>query len=231
MRSNRVRHLLLAMVAVFALGAVAAASASAHEFIVPCHKVLAMNVPESQWENAECTKKLVGGGFDTRLLESEIEPAENTSGPSTLEGVGLVAIKCEKDVSKDTLESRGDTTGNVKFTECKVVGAATCKVKEPIEFTFNDELTVFKGEPGEIFEPVEGKLFVAITITGCSVEGKYEVTGKQQCELPEATVAKAEHEVVCTPAGSELKLKTAEAKFTSTEKVKLTSGKNWSAKF
>ena len=36
-----------------------------------------------------------------------------------------------------------------------------------------------------------------------------------------------EHEVVCAPAGGELKLKTAEAKFTSTEKVKLVNGAAW----
>jgi hypothetical protein len=200
MRSNQLKLLLVSMLAVFAVGAVASSSASAHEFLIEGAPVAA-------------TTKVT-----------------DTSGVSKLEGVALVTIECNKDTSTGTIEPEGDSTANVKFTECKVVGAATCKVTEPVEFNVIDELTIFKQAAGELFEPASGFTFVEITVTGCSLEGKYKAKGKQQCELPEGEVEKVEHNVVCKPEGSELKLNTAVANFTSTETVKLESGKKWRVK-
>jgi hypothetical protein len=195
------------MLAVFAIGAVASASASAHSYWV---------------EGAEVT--------------TEPGPAvEGTSGTSILEGEGLLTVECKKDTFAGTIDAEGESEANVKFTECSVVGAPNCAVAN-IEFTVVDALTVFKGKLGDLFEPETGFKFVAIKITGslCAVKGTYEVKGKQQCELDaNAEIEQVEHEIICKPEGSELTLGANKAKFTSTEKIKLSApkaGQKWKAK-
>src|ERR1035441_4850727 len=214
--SKRFYAAFVPLLAVVAFAAMPATSQAAESHWYTCkHEATATH----KFSDSECQKEVANTGSWEwkRLPFTSAKTQVITFGKLTLTWSNGIVLTCKVIEAGNIWNGTEATAGqdNIEafvFYECKVVGAATCKVKEPIEFTFNDELTVFKGEPGEIFEPVEGKLFVAITITGCSVEGKYEVTGKQQCELPEATVAKAEHEVVCTPAGSELKLKTRETK-------------------
>ncbi len=204
---GRIRLIILSTLAVTAVSAAMAAAASAanHEYFIE----------------------------GTAITASET--VSGSSGTSKLVAPSLLTIECTADTFTGTIEPKGLSTATVKFTGCSVVGASTCKVKEPIEFTVNDKLTVFKFEPGDIFEPAAGKAFVTITITGCAtLEGTYTAEGKQQCELPAAETNQLEHEFVCKPEGSELHLKTKPAEFTSKEeKVKLTgtnAGKKWSAK-
>ena len=203
---KRIRIVGLCLTAVFMLG-VAVSSASAHGY------------------------KVVGGTLP--------EKVEGTSTKSVLEGKVLgtaITIECKKDIFSGTIEAGGASKGEIKFTECTVPTAAKCKVTEPIEFSFNDLLV--GPEPGveDEFKGVKENakkeiIFVEITLTGaeCLLKGSYPVKGTQTCKLPGGETPGKEHTIECTPAGSKLKLGTEEAKFTSTEKVKLTSGKEWSA--
>jgi len=210
MSSNRLRVLLVSMLAVFAVSAVASASASAanHEYFV---EGVALGATET---------------------------VSGTSAVSKLEAPGLITIECATDSFTGTIEPKGLSTATVKFKTCTVVGAATCKVAEPIEFTANNKLTVLLNEanvfgPGDLFEPPTGKEFVTITITGCALEGKYVAEGKQQCILPAGETELVKHEIECKPKGSEIHLKAKEAKFTSTETVELSGakkGQKWHVK-
>jgi len=200
---SRLKAVLLSLVAVFAFSAVAAASASAHSY----------------W---------VSG---TELLEGEKREVEGTSGTSLLVAAELTVI-CTRDVFTGTIKGGGDSTATVKFTECSVEAAPRCAVTEPIEFNVGDHLTSFEEKIGDAFEPEAGGTFVTIKVTGgeCSLAGKYEVKGKQQCGLgANAEREQEEHEIVCTPAGSELKFGKKAATFEGTDKVKLKGGGNWSA--
>ena len=161
-----------------------------------------------------------------------------TSGESILEGeVALVKvfIKCKKDTFSGELEATGASKGKVEFTECRVVNKKgnqieNCKVKEPIEFKFKDQLVGTTVE--DEFKPAAGTIFVEITMEAeaggvCAISGTYKVEGTQTCKLPSAGTLQAEHEIVCEPSGSSLKFAGNPATFTSTEKVKLESGGSW----
>jgi hypothetical protein len=235
MRSNRVRHLLVAMLAVFAISAVAAASASAAHPYEVCQEK-----GTEEFTEHLCKTKAAGGKWSFAPLEAgQSFEVEGTSGTSTLVGKELITIECTADTFKGAIEAKGLSTGEVKFTGCTPIGPKKealpkCKVTEPIAFKFEDKTTVFGSPPavGDLFEPASGLTFVTIEVTGeeCLLKGKYEVKGKQQCELPKGEEGLVTHEIVCLPAGSELKLKTAVAEFTSTEKVKLVNGWAWRVK-
>jgi hypothetical protein len=205
--------ILLSLLAVLAVNAVASSSALAAE---KCATV------KTEWE-------FCSGGNE---LETAT-PVEGTSGTSTL-SAGGITIECAKDTLKGVFEDAGKSQGEVNFTSCKVAEAPNCNVAEPIEFPFKSQL-VGKLETGKEeteFKPAEGTTFVEITISGsaCVLKGKYTVTGTQTCKMPKPEEVLAEHTIECTPAGSSLKLGGATAEFTSTVKVKLASGKTWTAK-
>jgi len=63
----------------------------------------------------------------------------------------------------------------------------------------------------------------------CALASEEAVTGKQICQLPEATVGKVEHEVVCSPSGGSLVLGTKAASYYGTANIKLTNGWSWGA--
>lgn len=212
---KRIRIVGLCLTAMFALCAVAAASASAHHF----------NVEGKEVKGTE---------------EFEVK---GTSGVSNLKGMILgveVRIICKKDKFTGTLEKEGKTKGTVLFEECEIENATTkekltnCKVTN-IEFKFKDKLVELNAKIADEFEPSAGTTFVEIEITGasCTLKGKYPVTGTQVCELPKGEEELVVHEIVCTPAGSHLELAKKAATFESTEKVELTKTtgtKLWSAK-
>jgi hypothetical protein len=235
MSTNRIRALLVSMLASLAIGAVASASASAHEFSVPCHKVSAANKEKGEWEKIGATGKCetanAKGEFTEKLLTGETESIEGTSGPSFLESPSLgITIECAEDTFTGTMAAAGLSTGEVKFYRCRVVVPATCKVKEPIEFKFKDKLVGAATEPvNDEFEPETGTTFVEITLSGCTAEGKYKVEGTQTCSIPAAGQGWAVHEMICNPYGSKLKLGTGAAYFTSDETVRIDSGKPWDA--
>ena len=237
---SRFKLVLLSMLAMLALGSVASASASAHRFVnsqcVPYTNALIA------WETkAKCVAQNPAGGDAIKNWELEgiaAAKVEGTSGESILEGeVALVKvfIKCNKDTFSGELEATGASKGKVEFTECRVVNKKgnqieNCKVKEPIEFKFKDQLVSSPVE--DEFKPAAGAIFVEITMEAeaggvCAISGTYKVEGTQTCKLPSAGTLQAEHEIVCEPSGSSLKFAGNPATFTSTEKVKLESGGKW----
>jgi hypothetical protein len=244
---TKVKLVLLGMLAVFAVSAVASASASAA--LETRGAYVCANVGSGgQWKNAECSEKESNGKFSTKELGTEA--VEGTSETSELAGkIGSVRtiIICKKDEFSGSLLSTGASSGEVKFRECvaekenegKRGILVNCKVKVPIEFKFTDQLLlntttgIFEDE----FKATKSEeTFVEITIeeTGgtCTIKGEYKAKGTQNCELPKATLALVTHEIVCKPEGSNLKLGAEPAKFKSTEKVKLSggqAGEGWAA--
>lgn len=241
---SRIRLILLSLLAVFAVSAVASASASAHRFIgSECFKPAIPNNANLKWSTqVKCEKAMpkMGEAMEPWEAEPLAVPAkvEGMSGKSVLksEVMGVkVFITCEEDTFTGELEAAGASKGEVTFTKCAVLNEkgkqiSSCTVKQPIEFKFKDQLVGALGAVEDEFSPaVAGTPFVTITIEGspCALAGPYEVKGTQKCELPEAGVLKEKHEIVCTEAGSSLKLGVEKATFESTETVKLKSGKNW----
>jgi hypothetical protein len=144
MSTNRIRVLLVSLLAVFAVSAVASASASAEgpHWRVPCRKVSVANKGLGEFNNAACTE--VGGTkeFTNVLLTGETIKAvsKNKAGTSfilkgTLAGV-KITLECTKVEDKSTLEGGGPgkDKNEIIFTKCTVTAPAEsgCKVKEPI---------------------------------------------------------------------------------------------------
>ena len=201
-----------------------------------------------EYENHLCAKKIAGGKWSYLPVEkAELYAFEGTSGVSKLEselGGKRVIIECKKDKITGELESGGRTKNVViTYEECKlfqvvkyiktelpkcVVGTAGTITTNKL----NDFLITGKGiGPEDEFEPAEGTTFVKIKIAGaeCALASEEAVTGKQICQLPEATVGKVEHEVVCSPSGGSLVLGTKAASYYGTANIKLTNGWSWGA--
>jgi len=243
----------VSLLAVFAVGAVASSSASAHEF-----KVCQEKGAEEYTEHL-CSTKAAGGkwSFEPIAAGNSFE-VEGTSGVSKLEGeiAGVkVIIECEKDVFTGSIEPAGKTKGKVIFEGCKlyevkknVKTLLACTVKN-IEFTFTDKLVTGQGPgpaawgPEDEFNSTEAEeTFVKITITGCALESSNKVKqvtveilpakqkfAGQVCQLPEAAVGKVEHEISCSSSGSHLEFGGKPAYFFSNEKVKLVNKWAWAA--
>jgi hypothetical protein len=213
---SRFRLVLLSLVAVLALGAITAVSASAHEF-----KVVGGALPEE-----------ISGSSGTSLLEGEV-------------GGVKVAIECTEDLSSGTLEAGGKSKGKIEFVRCVMletkpgeVKVLTCKVKTPIEFEFVDELVNGNGYgPEDEFSPTAAhkKLFVEITVTGCALEGKYKAETTEEgkgvdCALPDVAAAKVFHEIICVSTGdTRLRFGGNKASYSSVDLVRTKSGKEWYA--
>jgi hypothetical protein len=222
--------------ATISVAASASASAAEQSFWA-CQNV---GLHKGHWKNSHCSEK--GGNEEWDTVAITEAGFEGTSGTSKLEsglaGTKLI-IECSKSTTKGFLKAAGTSEGEVKFTECKVFNSShellsNCKVTEPIEFKFTGQLIQnAKGEAEDEFKSTKSdETFVEITIGGslCAVKfNNLKVKGTQTCELPSTELASQTHKIVCTSAGSKLKLGNEVATFTSTEKVNLASGLLWGA--
>jgi hypothetical protein len=193
-----------------------------------------------------------GAQHDFLVEQTEIAPKESlavegTSKTSKFEGSVAkvkVVVKCEKDVLSASLEEGGAHKGTIEYKECKLFNEkekevlTSCKVVEPITAKF--KATLIGSEESEMREPVEDKLsaqegseLTKIEIKEnekkCIEAGKYSVTGSQICRLPNGEKEKTEHEIECLPSGSKLTLSGEKASLTSTDQIKLKSGKKFAA--
>lgn len=240
MSTNRIRVLLVSLLAVFAVGAVAAGSASAHAYFV-CKEA-----GTEKYTEHECkTKSETGKWSWTEVTGTETFETKSESGPTTLEGklAGVrVIIECKKDEDTGIIAKEGKSSDEViTYKECSLAqvvkhkreALASCKVgTEGTIKTAALKNTLINGKgigPEIEFEPESGTTFAEIAVTGCSLESTNKVTGKQICQLPEATVGKVKHEVVCSPTGGELKFGGEPASYYGTETVSLTNGWGWAA--
>lgn len=170
----------------------------------------------------------------------ETQEATGTGGPSKLESTiagEKVTIECSKNSIKGVIEPAGASEGKVTFSECKVLNKkhevlSACKVQEPVEVKFTDQLVTNseKKIEDEYKSTKAEETFVELSITGASCAVKItnaKIKGTQVCELPKGEEPAVEHKTECKPSGSKLKLGTSEAQFTSTDSTKLVSGKKW----
>lgn len=234
---SRMRIIMVSLLAVFATGAVASA-ASAHEFIVPCHGVSAENTGKGEWNNSACTKTGESDEYTRKLLAGEVEKVEGIGGESVFQfeyGQGVeVVIACRQATLEGELEAAGASHGKVAFTECRVLNRKgkrieQCAVKNPIEFSFKDQLV---GSPvEEEFKPSYGSTFFTITFEAeggsCAIAFTANVEGTWKCELPSAGTMQIKHEMVCQATGSDLEFAGKKVEFESTESVELKSGEKW----
>jgi hypothetical protein len=246
---TKVRLLLLSIVAALAVGAVGAAAANAAEF-----KVCQAGGTE-EYETNKCLAKKAGSTFSYLAVPAGGLNVEGTSGASKLESTILAKrtiIECLKDktigaAGTNKIEPAGASKGEIEYSECKlfIVNAehkkellAACTVPN-IKFKFTDLLLVGNGAgPDESFEGTEAEeTFVIIKIEGasCAAKGTYKVKNRVAGKpgyvgsAVEPTVGAAEHELIFTSVGSNIKLGPEPASFFSTEKVKLESGAAWYA--
>jgi hypothetical protein len=200
---SRLKLTLLGVMAVMALSASVAASAQAHEFLI---------------EGAAVTAEtpVVGAGTTSQVLKGTLLGVPVTITCSTLAAKGNIDFELIK----------SHASSDLHYTSCTTT-VTGCTVTEVLAKTaLLLEGTTLVG----VFRPLNGSnVFAEVHITGCALEGKYPVEGKQTCELPKASENIVEHEVVCKTTGSELTFGGSSATYEGNSKVKLESGKKWSA--
>jgi hypothetical protein len=176
--------------------------------------------------NTEGTRWLID---DDTLTETF--PVEGSDGTSRLESqvIGVkIAIECTKNtLAEASIGALGVSEGEIAYNECgkvkevkgKEEKALNCEVTTPIRLKVTD-LVIGKGLEDE-FKPATPPIFAEIEVKGsaCVLKGKYKLEGTYAASLPEGTVAKKEHEVTFTSAGSKLTLGKEPATLTNTIKV------------
>lgn len=218
---SRIRLILLSLGAVFAVSAMAAASASAlsDAYFEQPSKALATEPIEGRvgtaWLQGEIAK-----------LKSIIECTTNKLEGGEIEAAGKSKGKIEYNGCKFYTISEGKKTNQT----------ANCPVKEPIKFSFLDQLfTQTKaGVVADEFKPSAPPVFVEIGVGGskCTLtvdKEKLKVEGTYAASLGgQAEEDQTEHEIVFNEAGSSVTLGGKPASYTNTvEKVKRTNGKEW----
>jgi hypothetical protein len=218
---SRVKLGLLSLVAVFAVNAMAAVSASA--------------LSNAYFEQPS---KALG----TEAIEGVVGSASLQSEVSGLK----IIIECTKNSFTGEIEAGGKSKGEIKYESCKVLSVkegkketlTLCKVLEPISFKFLDKLfTQTKaGVVADNFEPSTPPIFVTIEIEGstCVLNAgskvkKFKVEGTYAASLgAQAEEDQTEHELVFTEAGSSVTFEGKPASYTNTvAKLKRTNGKEW----
>jgi hypothetical protein len=165
MNANRLRVLLVSLLAVCAVSAVASASASA----LPAWTVNGV--------------RQTGGGTET---------ITSSGGTFKLTAPGLVTLECtaETDSGTVTFTTPGKDAATITFTGCKVVGNASCVVTDAVHkvagsITVSVATELVEPVPGsgviyDVFSPPAGGMtFVEIELSNCgALNGTYKVTGK-----------------------------------------------------
>ncbi len=197
MSSNRIRVLLVSLLAVLAVGAVTSSSASAaHGFWICKEKAGVGEEPPIKYDEHHCNtkeKELKLRKWEWKPVEgAEVFKVEGTSGVSKLESevAGLkILIECKKDTFKGEIEAAGKNKGEVTFSECSLfevtkyvkVALTACTVPN-IVFKFTTQLVTGQGAgpatwgPEDEFNSTEAEeTFVTIKIEGtCALKGTYK---------------------------------------------------------
>jgi hypothetical protein len=197
--------------------------------------------PTGNYEDGLCEDPGAGDyEFFTAKLVSLLLGGTNTT-PSTLKGIlagAASTISCT--TSKFTVEPEGggkQSKGDISYTGCTVIKPAKCTVHEPILALFNGQL---EREPSKFVDKFTGagasEKFVELEFLNkgtetCSLGSGFKaaVDGSQTCEFDaEITMMKRTHEVICTEAGSKLKLGGETAKYSGNDIVEGSgSSKEW----
>ncbi len=210
---SRVKLILLSLVAVFAVGAIASAPAMA---VTEKYMIEKQEVTEpheiSAFVGPAYMNSVVGG------IKFEIECDTNAL------------------VGKDTIEAGGKSKGEASFSGCTLYStneekghegehsnkSTKCKLREPIQFKYVDQLVVgLGGIPEDEFKPASGEIFVEIGIESqpgqscvltsiLQVKGAYVAAGG-----PEGEIEKQGHELWYQSTGSKLTVGKEPAAFTN----------------
>lgn len=236
---TRFRLILMSVVAMFAVGAFASASASA---ITPVYLVCVEKAGSGKkFKDRNCKEESGTGKFE--LVEvTENLSVNGTSGVSVLTSTLLKAeikITCKKDVFTGTIGPKGLSKGEVTYEECKVGNSsgnfANCVVPN-IKFKFIDQLIEnSKGEVEDEFKPESGKVFVEIVIKNkaegeiCQEKGTFPVEGTQNAVVEQpSTGAKLLREFSFAPSGSHLLFnKTETATYEGKVSIDLNNDDSW----
>jgi hypothetical protein len=113
------------------------------------------------------------------------------SGPAILHGlIGKVAweLSCTAAHASGTIKgtNKDETPNGIPFAGCTIIHPSGCTVKEPIStVALSSVLLEEEVKNGyDTWTPTKGEQFAEIVVSGtaCSVEGKYAISGKLQCE-------------------------------------------------
>lgn len=216
---KHIRLFVLSVMALFALGAVASASASA----AACEEE----------DNAKDVYTVCVGGKDFTGKLTNVNHAVSSVLTGKVLGVET-ELTGTTAVAELTAEKDGASKGKITFTGITVVKPKHCTVVEPIVAEFTDQLSKPPAAPIDIFTGSKpGEVFTEIAFEGaeCTLAGQVvQVKGKQEAEFDAgiATAAK-DHEVIAKATGSKLKLGESEAHFSGIfTQVETAGGENWS---
>ncbi len=189
----------MSMLAVFAVSAVAVASASA----AAPHFFHCAKKGGSTWlySNSLCTTDVAGSGewellelgAGTRLNETSSIVA-GTHYTLTSEALGVkVIIECSTESGTGWIENptggaAGIDLATNSFSSCTVVKPTGCTVAEPITSTSKTELAELGGSFWDVFSPDSGTTFVEVELKNCGLlNQKFKVTGKTAGKVNNAT--------------------------------------------
>jgi len=234
---SRFRLIMMSVVAMFAVGAFASASASA---ITPVFLVCLEKAGSgTKFEDRNCSKESGSGKFE--LVEiSEFLKANGTSGISKLKGElagAEILITCKKDKFTGEIGPKGLTKGEVTYEECEVGNSkekfTNCEVPN-IKFKFIDQLIEnSKSEVEDEFKPEKGSIFVEIVIKNkgelvCAQKGTDKVEGTQNAEVEQpSTGAKLLRELTFKPSGSKLTFAGKPATYEGKVSIDLNNDDSW----
>jgi hypothetical protein len=212
---SRFRLMLLSMLAVFAVGAVASASASA----------------AGQWWVSGA--KFSGTEGVTAHLKSGTKSVLKSNLPGG-EEIDILSLLLTIKLGDIFGINRG-VVEEITLLEAEITVPLGCGLVSPsiIVKPVVTELVVEGAKVFNLFTPKTGTEFTTITITGCAAEGKYKVTGQARCEVQEPTV-EAENKVclfsAATAGATGLKFGTEPATLTAEPEFLLVKKQKWSAK-
>lgn len=236
---SRFKLIMMSVVAMFAVGAFASASASA---ITPVYLVCLEKAGSGKkFEDRNCAKENGSTGKFELVEVSEFLGVNGTGGASTLKTTLLSAeliIKCTKSKFTGEIGPKGLSKGEVTYEGCAAFSSPTaelanCEVPN-IKFKFIDQLveksaTVVEDE----FKPESGSTFVEIEIKNkgtksCIQKGKFPVTGTQnaETELP-SSGAKLLRELTFKTSGSHLKFNGEAATYEGKVSIDLNNDDSW----
>jgi hypothetical protein len=214
----KMKQIIVSLLAVSIIGAFAPALATAaiHVFFVEGTELTSTEAVEG------------ANGFGLQKIETEV--------------AGLKIIKeCEEDLGTGIIGTKGESRGKIEGKNChlyeqskagKKIALTNCTLKEPLIAEFTGLLT--GAGLGEVKGSGSEESFIELEIKGeaCALKGKFKIKGSEVCASPEATLEKAIHKGICTPAASKLNQKGTEengARLFGTGISKLKSGKKWSS--
>jgi hypothetical protein len=227
---TKVKLLLLSMLAVFAVSAVASATASAE-----------MELCKTK-EGADfvlCVEKPAGSGL--LLVETSVAFVSRKT-PGTASALEIPAIPakitCEKAANTGQFDTPEEPRGvqilklTISFTGCTEAeeGSTICTVAEPITTAaINGVFTLVGGTTTVEFAPTTGTEFSTIRVNSKSghtctsaASSPLKVSGTQTCTAPNIeNTDYITHLLQCAGSGSKLKAAGHEAVFTLEEEVEL----------